>query len=414
MNPKVFISYSWTSDKHKKTVIEWADRLLKDGVDVVIDVYELKLGHDKYQYMERAIVDQTITHILLISDKSYSIKANNREAGVGVESTIISNEIYRNSKESKFIPIVCEFNEYNEPWLPVFVNSKIWLNFSSKELVESNWSELLRILFDKPKNIKPKLGKKPAFILSEGKQIKRLGVGFQILTPFKKEQLDRIYNLLSSGSTNERLFNNFILLNNGRASYWQLSDTGESANMTNSSNLFDIWKLMFLIIPELCGYNKNWILFDKNTPKYPWVLHPDLVYVTNEIFKYMTEQLIGVIRRISHDIPIISNSIEMIRRAPHIIMNDQEIAEDSSKRFVGRSPYVLDKKTGQTYFGREVFDVLGGEFESSITVEERKQIIADIGKIECTFILQDAFDSQGKEYEANEVIDMLIKRGYKR
>ena len=38
--PKVFISYSWT--QNEKRVLDLADRLLPDGVEVVIDEYDFK------------------------------------------------------------------------------------------------------------------------------------------------------------------------------------------------------------------------------------------------------------------------------------------------------------------------------------------------------------------------------------
>ena len=43
---KIFISYSWTVQDR---VIELAERLIANGVDVVLDVYDLKEGQDKYK-----------------------------------------------------------------------------------------------------------------------------------------------------------------------------------------------------------------------------------------------------------------------------------------------------------------------------------------------------------------------------
>lgn len=45
--PKVFISYSWNNQAHQEKIREWADRLIEDGIEVLIDVYDLKEGHDK-------------------------------------------------------------------------------------------------------------------------------------------------------------------------------------------------------------------------------------------------------------------------------------------------------------------------------------------------------------------------------
>jgi hypothetical protein len=55
------------------------------------------------------VTDQDVTHVLVISDKTYAQKADARRKGVGTESQIISKEVYDKVEQSKFIPIVCEF-----------------------------------------------------------------------------------------------------------------------------------------------------------------------------------------------------------------------------------------------------------------------------------------------------------------
>ena len=59
--PKVFISYSWSSDA---LVLDLAQRLVSHGVDVVLDKWELKEGNDKYKFMERCVNDADITKVL--------------------------------------------------------------------------------------------------------------------------------------------------------------------------------------------------------------------------------------------------------------------------------------------------------------------------------------------------------------
>ena len=48
--PQVFISYSWTSKAYQQSIIELASRMRHDGVDVKLDVWDLKEGQDKYVY----------------------------------------------------------------------------------------------------------------------------------------------------------------------------------------------------------------------------------------------------------------------------------------------------------------------------------------------------------------------------
>ncbi|MBV9656935.1 MAG: TIR domain-containing protein [Verrucomicrobia bacterium] len=169
MSPKAFISYSWSSDSHREMVRNWADRLIADGVEVLLDQYDLKEGQDKNSFMERMVTDPTVTHVLMICDRIYAEKADARKAGVGTESQIISQEVYRKVDQSKFIPIVCEFSPEGEPCVPTFTKSRIWLNFSSPELANNNWEQLVRLLFGKPLLLKPALGKPPAYVLQDSK-----------------------------------------------------------------------------------------------------------------------------------------------------------------------------------------------------------------------------------------------------
>ena len=92
MPPKVFVSYSWSSPLHQQLVQSWAERLIADGIEVVLDIYDLKEGHDKYAFMERMVTDETVTHVMIVCDKIYTEKADARKAGVGTESQIISKE----------------------------------------------------------------------------------------------------------------------------------------------------------------------------------------------------------------------------------------------------------------------------------------------------------------------------------
>lgn len=167
MNPRVFVSYSWSSPGYQARIRQWAEQLVNDGVDVVLDVWDLKEGDDKYAYMEKMVIDTSVTHVLVFSDSEYAAKADTRKAGVGTESQIISREVYSKVQQSKFIPIVCEFDGAGEPFLPTFLKSRIWIDFSSPEAANENWEQLVRLLFGKPAHEKPTLGKPPTYITTE-------------------------------------------------------------------------------------------------------------------------------------------------------------------------------------------------------------------------------------------------------
>ncbi len=145
----------------------WADRLLDHGVEVLLDIYDLKGGHDKFAFMERMVTDQSVTHVLVMCDKVYAEKADARAAGVGVETQIISKEVYEKVEQSKFIPIACELDEHGKWYLPTFLKSRIGFNFSTPEAVNENWEQLVRLLFGKPLHVKPTVGKPPAYLLED-------------------------------------------------------------------------------------------------------------------------------------------------------------------------------------------------------------------------------------------------------
>src|SRR5436305_2110591 len=91
---RVFISYSWTTPDHENWVKELAERLMSDGINVVLDKWELTEGQDKFAYMEKMVTDPSIQKVLAICDRRYAEKADGRQGGVGTESQIISREVY--------------------------------------------------------------------------------------------------------------------------------------------------------------------------------------------------------------------------------------------------------------------------------------------------------------------------------
>jgi len=164
--PKVFVSYAWTSEAHKTTVRIWAERLLASKVDVVLDVFDLKEGQDLHKFMERTVGDPSVTHVLVISDQNYATKADGRVGGAGTEAQLISKEVYEKTDQTKYIPIVCQF-ENGKPCLPVYMSSRVWIDFSTEEKVNENWEQLVRLLHGKPRFVKPSLGKLPTYLADD-------------------------------------------------------------------------------------------------------------------------------------------------------------------------------------------------------------------------------------------------------
>lgn len=160
-NPKVFISYSWAVQDRAK---ELADRLLANGVEAIIDIYDLKDGQDKYQFMEQAVNNPEIENVLILCDKTYTEKANSRSGGVGDETVIISPELYENLQQTKFIPVILEKDDNGKAYCPSYIKSRIYIDLSSIEQYESGFEQLLRDIFKKPLHRKPALGKRPEWL----------------------------------------------------------------------------------------------------------------------------------------------------------------------------------------------------------------------------------------------------------
>lgn len=162
--PKVFISYAWGN---KEKVLSLAERLKNDGIDVMIDVWKLKEGQDKYAFMEQCVSNQDICKVLIICDKEYTQKANSRTGGVGDETAIISPEIYGKEKQEKFIPVIFEKDYKGKPYQPVYVKSRIYIDLSDGDNYEDGYEKLVRNIFNKPLYREPPLGKPPKWLEDE-------------------------------------------------------------------------------------------------------------------------------------------------------------------------------------------------------------------------------------------------------
>ena len=166
-NPKLFISYSWSSAEHQQWVIALATALRESGVDVILDKWNLKEGHDAIKFMEKMVSDPEIKKVAIICDSVYAAKADDRKGGVGTETQIITPEIYTRQDQDKFVAVLSERDEHGNPYLPIYYKSRIYIDLSSEDLYASNFEQLLRWIYDRPLYVKPELGKKPSFISKE-------------------------------------------------------------------------------------------------------------------------------------------------------------------------------------------------------------------------------------------------------
>ncbi|QLA17654.1 SEFIR domain-containing protein [Desulfolutivibrio sulfoxidireducens] len=170
VTPNLFISYSWSSPEHVQKVVELATELCGSGVNVMLDKWALKEGHDTVSFMERMVNDPEIKKVVMICDEQYAKKADGRSGGVGTETQIISKEIYDNQQQDKFVAIVFDTDENGKPYLPLYYKSRIYIDLSDPGKFSENYERLLRWIFDKPFYVKPEIGSMPSF-LAEGTHV---------------------------------------------------------------------------------------------------------------------------------------------------------------------------------------------------------------------------------------------------
>ena len=168
--PKLFISYSWTSPQHKQWVLDLAKKLRSSGVDAILDTWDIKEGQDVIKFMEGMVTDSTINKVMMVVDKSYADKADERDGGVGVEAQIISKKIYGNHDQEKFVAIALEKDTEGKLILPVYCQSRMCIDFSehnNKENYDKSVEDLLRWIFSTPEHEKPPIGTRPNFLLNK-------------------------------------------------------------------------------------------------------------------------------------------------------------------------------------------------------------------------------------------------------
>ena len=158
----VFISYSREKSDYVRNIVE---RLLGDGIQVYFDQYDLKHGNHLIPYMEKSVNDPNVDFVLVFCDKSYMEKANARKGGVGIESTILSQEVYNNIEQSKVVPIVIE-RDGERTFVPTFLKDIYHIDLT-KDDFEKEYESLVRLIYDKPEVRKPKLGQRPAWLDDE-------------------------------------------------------------------------------------------------------------------------------------------------------------------------------------------------------------------------------------------------------
>jgi hypothetical protein len=155
--PRVFVSYSHDSQAHKDWVLKLATRLVANGVDVILDQWDLSLGGDLPRFMETGLVGAN--RVLAVCTSAYSDKANVGSGGVGYEKMILTAQLMQDTSSERIIPVVRD-NEAKPP-VPTFLASKVYVDFRDDAIYESSYAELVREIHGHKIRPRPRLGTDP-------------------------------------------------------------------------------------------------------------------------------------------------------------------------------------------------------------------------------------------------------------
>ncbi|TKB82221.1 MAG: TIR domain-containing protein, partial [Nitrospira sp.] len=154
--PKVFISYSHDSLPHKQWVLKLAADLRTNGVDAVIDQWDLSPGEDIPMFMEQGL--KSADRVVTVCSARYVERANNGKGGVGYEKMIVTAELIENLGTKKFVPIV---RNGDTPPVPTFLGYRLYIDFEDDAKYPTSLEALIRELLDIPDPGKPPLGTSP-------------------------------------------------------------------------------------------------------------------------------------------------------------------------------------------------------------------------------------------------------------
>lgn len=155
--PRCFISYSHDNENHKEWVLNLATRLVKNGVDVILDQWDLRLGGDLPSFMESGLTD--VDRVICVCSENYVTKANSGVGGVGYEKMILTAELMSNINSEKVIPLIR--NNQASKVTPTFLQTKRYIDFRDEVTYEDSYSSLIKEIHGESIKARPALGKNP-------------------------------------------------------------------------------------------------------------------------------------------------------------------------------------------------------------------------------------------------------------
>lgn len=141
----VFISYAYEPEILKEKTHRLAEKLLKEGIPVVLDKYDLRIGNDIDRFMSEISNSEKYNYVLVICTSKYKAKADRLRGNVGKEATSIGKLINNNPFQEVVVPVIFEKTDDIAQILPnIFPRNTYWVDLSENDDFENaNFRKLL-------------------------------------------------------------------------------------------------------------------------------------------------------------------------------------------------------------------------------------------------------------------------------
>ena len=169
---------------------------------------------------------------------------------------IIAPEVYEKNEPEKFIPIIMEHNLLGKEYIPQYLKSLIYIDYTDKD-IESQYKNLLYAIYGVTKDIKPGIGAVPSYI-KERMTAEDLHENEQEKSNFSK-RLGSIIEMIN--------------MSNFEKEHINLEIIGDMMGLESVNELNRYYygeeEPPYEFIEKLCkvlGINEKWMKFGKDTP----------------------------------------------------------------------------------------------------------------------------------------------------
>lgn len=177
--PQVFISNSHDSDEHKNWIIHLATRIRSNGVDIILDAWNTRLGSDLASFMERGLSKSQ--RVICVCSDNYLVKANGGKGGAEYEKQIMTSELVVDQNTNWVIPLIA--NNSSTKKTPTFLGIRKYISFEEPKLYEAEHEELLRDILEEPVLPIPPIGQNPFKVVKDFAQQKFLPTNEKYISP---------------------------------------------------------------------------------------------------------------------------------------------------------------------------------------------------------------------------------------